>query len=205
MSFDLLGADVLLQIFGLTDVYTIMSLSRVNRPFHEIVSVKQLWLSVVRNLSLTRLIDAPGDETLQTFSTEDLIGEVRRVVDGPRTWSSASLLPPTVLRNFNLPLASNSLDTGQPKLLSGGTHMLVYVPGSRANFPSGIEYWEVHTGRRMWEWGRRDYFVDHVASKFCAGVACKVLVLIMFYNELALPVIFLYSVFPSRILLQPPY
>ncbi|KAJ7890396.1 hypothetical protein B0H13DRAFT_2040407, partial [Mycena leptocephala] len=103
-----LNTDVLLQIFALTDVSTIMSLSRVrilcvNKSFHEITSFKQLWLSIVRDLSRARVIDAPAEETLETLSTAELVEEVRRAVVGPRTWSPASSVPPTVHRQFSIP------------------------------------------------------------------------------------------------------
>ncbi|KAJ6566779.1 hypothetical protein B0H19DRAFT_1232808 [Mycena capillaripes] len=57
ISLDLLGEDVLVQIFPLTDVYTA--------------------------LPSLRLIDVPSDEILATFSTDELIAEVMRAVIGP--------------------------------------------------------------------------------------------------------------------------
>ncbi|KAF7344128.1 hypothetical protein MVEN_01702800 [Mycena venus] len=85
MLFNRLDADVLSHIFALTDVYTILSLSQVNKYFHEISSTKHLWISVVRGLSLRRLIDAPPDEVLETLSKDALVDEVRRAVNGPST------------------------------------------------------------------------------------------------------------------------
>ncbi|KAJ7684163.1 hypothetical protein DFH06DRAFT_1312613 [Mycena polygramma] len=172
-----LPTDVLWQIFALTDVYTILSLARVNRAFNEIASFKQLWLSVVRGLSRAQIIDAPGDETLETLSTEELVGEVRRVVAGPKTWSQRSSIPPTLQRQSSLRLDTPVLDWPSPKLLPGGTHMIVYVsePGDRQI--SGFEYWEVHTGRRVWKWGREDYAVIREVSDLRRA---KIVVFIVF-------------------------
>ncbi|KAJ7684172.1 hypothetical protein DFH06DRAFT_1154941 [Mycena polygramma] len=159
-----LSTDVLLEIFALTDVCTIMVLARVNRLFHGISLIKQLWLSVVRELSLARLIDAPADETLETLSTEDLIGEVRRVVSGPKTWSPGSSLPPTVQRQFSLLLDTSTLNGGRPpKLLPGGTHMIVYISGPAGKI-SGLECWDVFTGQKVWRWGRPEYTLAEEVS-----------------------------------------
>ncbi|KAJ7684165.1 hypothetical protein DFH06DRAFT_1009 [Mycena polygramma] len=163
MELNDLSTDILWQIFALTGVHTILSLARVNRSFHEIAYRKQLWLSVVRGLSLAQIIDAPADETLETLSTEELVGEVRRVVAGPKTWSPASPVPPTLQRKLSLRLDTPVLDWRPPKLLPGGKYVVVFVPGPVHQI-TGLEYWEVHTGRRVWKWGREDYTVIREVS-----------------------------------------
>jgi hypothetical protein len=141
----------------------------VNKSFHEITSFKQLWLSIVRDLSRARVIDAPAEETLETLSTVELVEEVRRAVVGPRTWSPASSVPPTVHRQFSISLERYTV-THPAELLPGGTHILRFVSES---FPrsNGIELWEVCTGKRVWEWGRVDYDVFHAATDFQAGTS----------------------------------
>ncbi|KAJ6537719.1 hypothetical protein B0H19DRAFT_373289 [Mycena capillaripes] len=62
MPFIDLGSDVLSHLFALTDVYTVLSLSRVNRLFNGISSTRHLWLLIVRDLSARRLIDTPPDD-----------------------------------------------------------------------------------------------------------------------------------------------
>ncbi|KAJ7098897.1 hypothetical protein C8R44DRAFT_888742 [Mycena epipterygia] len=85
-----LDTDILSHIFALTDVYTILSLSRVNKLFHSAAFIKQLWLSVARNLASRWLIDPPADEILEALSTDELVDEVKRGVVGPRIWSPTS-------------------------------------------------------------------------------------------------------------------
>ncbi|KAJ6566938.1 hypothetical protein B0H19DRAFT_1258113 [Mycena capillaripes] len=129
-------------------------------------------------MSSSRLIDAPAEETLGTLSIEDLIGEVRRVVAGPRTWSPSSTTQPTLLRQSIVSKDSTSLSARDPELLQGGTHILFYVSGSHYN-RSGFEIWEVHTGRQLFKWGHQDYCVWHVVSEFPAGKS-KIVVLVTF-------------------------
>ncbi|KAJ6566629.1 hypothetical protein B0H19DRAFT_1374117 [Mycena capillaripes] len=98
MPFIDLGTNVLLHLFALVDaIYTVLSLSRVNRLLHEFGSTKHLWLSIVRDLTARRLIDAHPDD-LAKLSKDALVEEVRRAVNGPQTWSPKSLVPPTLAR-----------------------------------------------------------------------------------------------------------
>jgi hypothetical protein len=150
----------------------------VNKSFHEIASFKQLWLSIVRDLSRARVIDAPAEETLETLSTAELVEEVRRAVVGPRTWSPASSVPPTVHRQFSIPLKKYTV-THPAELLPGGTHILRFVSESYYPRSNGIELWEVCTGKRIWEWGRVDYDVFYAATDFQAGTS-KVRVAILY-------------------------
>ncbi|KAJ6479934.1 hypothetical protein C8R47DRAFT_1136431 [Mycena vitilis] len=181
MALGQLDADVLLEIFAFTDVYTIMSLARVNKLFHGISLIKHLWLSVVRELVLARLIDRPMDGNLEALSTGELIGEVRRVLDGPKTWSPGSPIPPTLQRQFRFLLDKNAFNAGcSPKLLPGGTHLLVYISGPANHQTSGFEYWEVHTGRRVWKWEHAEYRVVHVVSDLRGA---KLVVLIAFFDD----------------------
>ncbi|KAJ7184864.1 hypothetical protein C8R46DRAFT_1343853 [Mycena filopes] len=73
MQFDQLDADVLIHIFHLTDVYTILSLSRVSKYLRGISSTKHLWLLVVRDLARRGLI-GPSD-SWEDLSTDELVEE----------------------------------------------------------------------------------------------------------------------------------
>lgn len=151
----------------------------MNKLCHEIASFKQLWLSIVRDLSRARVIDAPAEETLETLSTTELVEEVRRAVVGPRTWSPASSVQPTVHRQFSIPLGYTV--TLPAKLLPGGTHVLRFISESFA-LSHGIELWEVYTGKRVWKWGRVDYNVFHVATDFPAGTSKVVLAILYLFS-----------------------
>ncbi|KAJ6565965.1 hypothetical protein DFH09DRAFT_1157347 [Mycena vulgaris] len=156
-------ADVLLQIFAPLDVFTILSLSRVNKYFHALTATKQLWLSVVRDLTSRCLIDPPSAEVLETFSTAQLVEEVKRVVFGPRTWSPASSAPPTLLRQRTISLD----DRAGTSFLPDGRHILVYKSsGSR-----GVECWDMLIERRVWVWSSPLWYVQYAAFDFRRGGA----------------------------------
>ncbi|KAJ7877341.1 hypothetical protein B0H13DRAFT_2279331 [Mycena leptocephala] len=92
-----LDPDVLLYILTLSDIYTIISLSQVNKFLHAITTTKHPWISVVRDLSSRWMIDHPA-EILETFETEVIMAEVKRAICGPQTWSKRQKLPPMISR-----------------------------------------------------------------------------------------------------------
>ncbi|KAJ7189250.1 hypothetical protein C8R46DRAFT_36592 [Mycena filopes] len=138
MPFDKLDTDVLLPIFSLTDVYTILSLSSVSKSLRTIAHTKQLWIIVVHNLSHRGII-GPGD-SWATFSTEELIGEVRRTVAGPRTWDRGAI--PSVQRQIAIPLDHDSGQTG--RLTHGGRYIVFHHRYRR------FELWDILSRSRIW-------------------------------------------------------
>ncbi|KAJ7738732.1 hypothetical protein B0H16DRAFT_1569635 [Mycena metata] len=173
-----LDIDVLSHIFILTDVYTIMSLSKVNKSFHAISRAKHLWVSVVRDLYARRLIDLGVDEVLEECSTQTLIDKVRRVVLGPSTWSPSSPIAPTICRQMTHLLDSPRM---RFELVPGGRYLVLFVwRGSHAFGVGGdvdVECLEVASGRRVWSWGRPGHRVSHTEFDFSCGseaVVCVV-------------------------------
>ncbi|KAJ6565964.1 hypothetical protein DFH09DRAFT_1157346 [Mycena vulgaris] len=162
-----LDSDVLLQIFALMDVYTVLSLSRVNKAFHELASTKHLWRSVVRDLSSRYLVDAPAAEVLETFSTAQLVDEVKRVVAGPRTWSPACSRVPRLLRQHTISpgnLVGRRVDT---EFLPDGRHILIYK--SSNHLSRGVECWDVHLGRQVWAWSFPLRYIQYVTFDLRRG------------------------------------
>ncbi|KAJ7176359.1 hypothetical protein C8R43DRAFT_557731 [Mycena crocata] len=173
MPLDSLHIDVLLYIFSLTDVSTILSLSRVNRALYSIAYTKSLWLSVVKELAARGLIDVPPDEILREFSTHALIGEIRRVVVGPHTFSKTSRDPPTLARKINVPVRADRPTFDRAELLPGGKYLIISPEVSA--LASRIECWEVSSRRRVWAWpGRSGYFISSRELDFCGnrGLCC---------------------------------
>ncbi|KAF7353099.1 hypothetical protein MVEN_01277900 [Mycena venus] len=165
-----LGTDVLSHTFAFTDVYTILSLSRVDKYFHDISSTKQLWISIARDLFARRLIDTPVDE-IDTLSKDALVEEVRRVVAGPRTWSSSSLLPPTVLRQESI-----RLECFRSELLPGGTHILLWHDDGDPAM-TRITCFDVQTGRRACIWSQQNLRVYAVTVDCSWGTSEMVVAL----------------------------
>ncbi|KAJ7465990.1 hypothetical protein FB451DRAFT_418667 [Mycena latifolia] len=161
-----LNLDVILHILTLLDVFSIMSISRVNKHFRAIASAKQLWISVVHDLVARYLIDPPGEGNLESLSTTELMQHVKRGVIGPLTWSPSSSVPPTLSRQINISL--ETLQAGyHAKFLPEGRHILFYT--KTGAFSRGVECWEVHSGRRVWGWSSPDYHVGHATFDFRRG------------------------------------
>ncbi|KAJ6566681.1 hypothetical protein B0H19DRAFT_712940 [Mycena capillaripes] len=157
MPFIDLGVDVLGHIFALSDVYTILSLSRANRLFHEITSTKQLWLSVVSNLVARQLIDTPLVD-IDKMTKDALIDEVKRVVDGPQTWSPKSLVPPKLSRRHTVEVDSRAW----VELLPGNAYMLCYFGDPFRT----VGCLDIHSGRLAWEWSRPGFSVNTATLEF---------------------------------------
>ncbi|KAJ6565171.1 hypothetical protein DFH09DRAFT_1363817 [Mycena vulgaris] len=168
-----LNSDVLLCIFVLTDVATILSLSKVNKIFHEVASTKQLWILIIRGLASRGLVDPPLDDVLENMTTPALIDEVNRVVVGPRTWSPGSLDPPTVSRETTIPHGGMGMGG---ELLPGGRYILFYC-GPWVN-GRWVECWEVYTGRRVWSYTQAGFCVWYAVFDF-RGASKAVVALVM--------------------------
>ncbi|KAJ7108392.1 hypothetical protein C8R43DRAFT_1243559 [Mycena crocata] len=180
-----LNIDVLLHTFGFADVSTILSLSRVNKSFHAISKTKQLWIRIVRRLGTEGVLDAPPDDNLKEMSTKALVDEVKRAVLGPHTWSPASSDPPTVLRQFTVPVQSND---PRCQLLPGGRYLVVHIFSSSFGY---VECWDCHIGRKVWSSNSLNCSIDHavfdlrprstaVAALLCAhrdDTNCKPLII----------------------------
>ncbi|KAJ7437928.1 hypothetical protein B0H11DRAFT_2106207, partial [Mycena galericulata] len=87
MLFHDLNEDVVAEILSSCDIYTVLVVGRVNKHFRLIAMAKQLWISILRDLEGRGLIDLPPGVELGSFSTADLVEEVKRIILGPKTWS----------------------------------------------------------------------------------------------------------------------
>ncbi|KAJ7282407.1 hypothetical protein C8J57DRAFT_1499404 [Mycena rebaudengoi] len=131
---DRLLTDVVLYVLAFTDVYTILSLSQVNKFFYSITLAKQLWIPIVRDLVMRGLSDFLADEDLGELSVEALVEEVKRAVAGPRSWLPESRADPTICREINLEYASGGWDRFQrARWLPGGRHILFQNGGPIGN------------------------------------------------------------------------
>lgn len=140
----------------------------MNRLLHDIGSTKQLWLSIVRDLSARRQIDAPRD--FDNLSKDMLVEEVRRAVDGPRTWSPKCSVLPTLRRRVII-----AVDRFRcPELLPGGSHVLCYFEN---NGDDAVEVVETHSGRQIWTWSQRGRSVYSAVFDFRVGTTAALVAL----------------------------
>ncbi|KAJ7195221.1 hypothetical protein GGX14DRAFT_404136 [Mycena pura] len=139
-----LNHDVLLGIFKFLDVASVIDCSSVCSSFHALAISKHLWLSLVADLGQRLLLDLPPRDTLLTYSTEELIAEVKRVVIGPETWAANSPRPPTIHRQLHLPISKPGPENTRPPILLKGGRSLLVRRGSRC------EIWNVAGAYREW-------------------------------------------------------
>ncbi|KAJ7244684.1 hypothetical protein C8J57DRAFT_1476737 [Mycena rebaudengoi] len=143
MSLQDIGEGTLLKILAFCDVYTVLRVSITNKPFRCVALTKQLWLHLMQDLVSRGLLDSPSTETLDAYSTGDIIDEIRRIVCGPATWAPRSSCAPAVLRQLKF---STNVDPGSLidlRLIHGGTHALL-------NTLDDMRLYEVRTGRCVW-------------------------------------------------------
>ncbi|KAJ7835438.1 hypothetical protein B0H14DRAFT_2796197 [Mycena olivaceomarginata] len=151
---DRLVADLVLYVLALTDVYTILSLSRVNKFFHSITLAKQLWIPIIRDLVMCGLSDFPADEDLGALSVEGLVEEVKRAVAGPRTWFPQSQSGPTIYRGAKLGYAvSGGDESSSARWLPGGRYILFQNGQQIGNiYMTSLRCWEINAAQHREVW-----------------------------------------------------
>ncbi|KAJ7456131.1 hypothetical protein FB451DRAFT_1564727 [Mycena latifolia] len=154
MLFHDLDEDVLPRILANCDICTVLSCSRVNKIFRAVTLSKQLWLSLLLDLSARSLIRIPPHNFLD-YSTDDLIAVVKRLLSGPTTWSHQSYVPPTVSESMSLNNPAVSAGGFGIKLLPGGQYFVV-------DYGVGIKCCDAKTGDCVWTRPSRvsEYSVD---------------------------------------------
>ncbi|KAJ7247031.1 hypothetical protein C8J57DRAFT_724973 [Mycena rebaudengoi] len=137
--------DILRRILMLCDIYTVLSVSQVNKSLRRTAYSKEIWIYLMNGLAARGLIDLPHDRPLQDYSSAELIEEVQRIILGPKTWSCPRPAAPIIAREFRIPCSLP--DSQQPlcslQLLPGGTHLV-------AEFASRLELWHVATSIVIW-------------------------------------------------------
>ncbi|KAF7357213.1 hypothetical protein MSAN_01316200 [Mycena sanguinolenta] len=117
---------------------------RVNKPFRRLALSKQLWVSLIRDLSSRYFI--PHLEHIGGCTTAQLIAKVKCLVRGPETWSQKSSVPPTPSFSKKLPPAKDA------RILPGGRYFAVRLDSG------ALQCRDVLTGQTVWTHGFRcDY------------------------------------------------
>ncbi|KAF7357161.1 hypothetical protein MSAN_01310700 [Mycena sanguinolenta] len=136
MLFYDLDEDILAEILLLCDVYAVVSFSRVNKSFRRLALSKQLWISLIRDLSCQYFI--PQLEALDNCTITQLIAKVKCLVCGPETWSQRSSVPPTVSFAKKFPAETHA------RILPGGRYFTVM------RFSGHLYCCDVLTGRDVY-------------------------------------------------------
>ncbi|KAJ6571537.1 hypothetical protein B0H19DRAFT_1130293, partial [Mycena capillaripes] len=130
---------------------------QVSAAFRRLALSKHVWLAVLYNLGNNNLLDLPPRHNLLSFSTTQLIEQVKRAVFGPETWAANSSRAPTVRRQTHVALWSTvSSPPTEPALLSGDKHLLL----KRGD---GCEIWDINEDKQIW--ARLDVHRRHIVAQ----------------------------------------
>ncbi|KAK7046346.1 hypothetical protein R3P38DRAFT_2873402 [Favolaschia claudopus] len=143
MSLKTLAPELVLEILFHLDVYTVISISSVNKDFRCIAFTNQLWLSLLDELDFHNLVDLPPRDLLRSCSTTDLMAIVKRTICGPASWlpASSSVVEPQRKLTFKLsPHIVNNLINIY--LIRGGKYALVQTVTS-------MNIHEVQSGKQI--------------------------------------------------------
>ncbi|KAJ7777696.1 hypothetical protein DFH07DRAFT_797561 [Mycena maculata] len=148
-----LEQDVVLYILGFCDIYTVLSVSRVNRHLHIAASVKQLWISLVNDLRRCGLMEVPPSYTPSQYTTTKLQEQVKRLLTGPETWLLPPPSPPALACEIVIPTQANMTKYRQDgrvqvQLINGGRYVIIMT--RPVDNPATIEVWDVAGTRCIW-------------------------------------------------------
>ncbi|KAF7352319.1 hypothetical protein MVEN_01195600 [Mycena venus] len=99
--------DVLVLILAECDVADVVAISVTNKYFHHLALSSAVWYPLVMKLAQRGFINSgPDDENVKDLSIEQLIGLVKQMLRGPKSWtdtySESSPAEKTVRRAANL-------------------------------------------------------------------------------------------------------
>ncbi|KAJ6592586.1 hypothetical protein B0H19DRAFT_7690 [Mycena capillaripes] len=120
--------------------------------------IKALWISLVRDMGSLGLLDLPPDMDFQDQSTNDLIAELKRVVRGPKTWSTTWSSAPALKRQIVLPV--------------DGWHRVRLLPGGRYFALQNAAFFKIFsvvTNRCVWTWTQHNYVQTWSADMRAGG------------------------------------
>ncbi|KAJ6548643.1 hypothetical protein B0H19DRAFT_1265450 [Mycena capillaripes] len=143
-TFQNLNEDILLAVLTRCDVYTVLSVSWINKLIRTLALSKHVWLALVADLITSCLIDAFSDPNFTEYSAPDLRAMVKRLVCGP-TW-----VTPSLHRTLSVKLP----DIASGRILSSWTTYVKLLPGGRyftlENYDGRLECWSLSSGRCVW-------------------------------------------------------
>ncbi|KAJ7617890.1 hypothetical protein FB45DRAFT_1063456 [Roridomyces roridus] len=144
MPFSELNDHVLGEILAHFDIYHVLNFTQVDKRCRRSALSKQLWISLIRDLNSRGLRDSTAGESLEGYTTQELIEMAKYAACGPKTWAPTSRTPPTLIREVSVLRDSQLARTTPVHLLPGGR----YLVGGRA--PGLFAVWSVATARLVW-------------------------------------------------------
>ncbi|KAJ6449195.1 hypothetical protein C8R45DRAFT_947534 [Mycena sanguinolenta] len=143
LLFSDLAPDVIFSIFACCDISSVVSTCRY---LHALAFDKSVWLGLLHNLQRRGILDQNCTPSLETLSTNEMVGVVRRLLTGPQTWSPQNLdsdCAPEVTKTITLhPIGEGNI----AKLLPSGRYILFHNCGSM------LECWNVTDDKMVWRY-----------------------------------------------------
>ncbi|KAJ7644601.1 hypothetical protein FB45DRAFT_898284 [Roridomyces roridus] len=147
-----LDEHVLGEILCICDVQSVIRFSQASKHCQRIACLKHVWISLICDLEFHGLRDRNPELVLEDCATQTLINLAKCVAIGPRTWSPASAVSPTLCREVVVSLDESVPRVSTIHLLPGGTHFVVYTADGHV-----LSLWAVATGRRIWRYQTRQW------------------------------------------------
>ncbi|KAJ6449215.1 hypothetical protein C8R45DRAFT_147236 [Mycena sanguinolenta] len=148
-----LAPDVIFSILACCDIASVVSVGQTCRCLHTLAFDKSVWLGLLHNLQRRAILDQNCTPSLETFSKDEMIGVVRRLLTGPLTWSPQDLdsdSAPKVSKKITLhPFGTHpgALDRGnRAKLLPSGRYILF------PNSCTTLECWNLTDNKMAWRY-----------------------------------------------------
>ncbi|RDB28697.1 hypothetical protein Hypma_014903 [Hypsizygus marmoreus] len=140
--------DVLLRILSLSDIPSVVLVGQTSRHFHNLAFSKQVWLALLSDLHARNFVDLIPGQRLHDLSTNELVDLAKRIVLGPRSWSSShpsgSTLAQQIAVKANVYGGPGSLYWENcAHLLSGGQFCLFLKSKS-------LECWDLAQSKVVW-------------------------------------------------------
>ncbi|KAJ6449206.1 hypothetical protein C8R45DRAFT_147174 [Mycena sanguinolenta] len=147
-----LAPEVIFAILARCDIASVVSVGQTCQYLHALAFDKSVWKGLLDNLQRRAILDQNCTPRLETLSTDEMIGVVRRILTGPLTWSAQDIdsdSAPEVTKTITLhPIgnAPRALGWGsRAKLLPSGRYILFYNSGV-------LECWNVTDDKMVWRY-----------------------------------------------------
>ncbi|KAJ7689382.1 hypothetical protein B0H17DRAFT_1066388 [Mycena rosella] len=160
MVFQDLSEDNIRSIFSFCDIYAVVAMSRTNIYLHRLTLEKLVWVDLVEDLRRRGFIDGRSRAEIQAQSQEELVGLVKALLTGPKSWTAPALpKAPKALGGTRAPRPAPShaeiptqitlhpsgiwsSKKNEAKLIAGGEYVLLNS--------ITLECWSVHDDRLVW-------------------------------------------------------
>ncbi|KAJ6449182.1 hypothetical protein C8R45DRAFT_1131177 [Mycena sanguinolenta] len=143
--FSELASNVIFSIFARCDISSVVSTCRY---LHALAFDESVWLGLLHNLQRRAILDRDFTPSLETLSTDEMIGAVRRLHMGPQTWSPENVdsdCAAEVTKTITLHPIGNGPGRSA-KLLPSGRYILFH------NWGSALECWNVAEDKMVWRY-----------------------------------------------------